>query len=302
MRLRSHTARKHFPQLPDDLWCIILDIVLNNLDNTLLYVLYRTRLRLTCKTFAQRSVFYSTLMLHQASIHFVHNFFRNWSIDTTRLHHIHLNECSLTARDQLALSSCTWNISALYIRDCNFGDYFFSLFLSKLNMSRHHHYQFIIYENFGLLSSYQLALLLKRFHTMHMQDNDVNLLIRWQERTWQHTLGNTDTRDYFKKWGYIHAALRELSLPNSGASDARIVSKIDIATGTESLYPSYINRPPSAHFTWNDHSSKLYHSAFTFSDFPLTDIEPPILDNVKVCMRGNVQETNRRTSPRLLCQ
>lgn len=277
----------------------------------MLSVLYRTRLRLTCKTFSQRSVFYKvSLNLLSSSTHFVHHFFQRWSIDTTKLQFLNLIDCSLTARDQLALSSCTWNLSQIYIKNCNMGDYFFSLFLSKLNMSGHEYYDLLVYETLGLLSSYQLARLLKRFHTLH-EDSGARFRLRWQEQT-RPQVAYMYTEDDFRKWAYIYAAARELGLLNGGISQTRVTSEIDIAMGTEeSVYSHYNNRPsrpPSIQFQWNHHVSTLYYhcssvfAGFTFPDLGLTDMEPPILDHVNVCMRGNAKDTNRRMSPRLLCQ
>lgn len=55
MRLRSHTARKHFPALPDDIWTIILDFMTCMASSFTFMWLQRCRLVRTAKCFALTS-------------------------------------------------------------------------------------------------------------------------------------------------------------------------------------------------------------------------------------------------------
>ena len=251
----SHCS--HSPRLPDEVWFIVLNMVVNG-DDTRRSFADRTRLELTCKAFAQRSVFYRRIMeFHATPSRFVDSFFRKLTVDASKLYYLALKDCVLTTRDQLALSSCAWSISHLFVQNCNFDDYYLSLFLSKLDLTAYIDFQFHIFENFGPCASYEFARLLMKFHVAKAEDVEVvevSLRVRWQTKLVDETHAN-----HRRGWDYIHAAMRELSLACAGRREARIRSRIDIGTERNPLCLSYFHKIPMF-VAWNEYSSEMYNS------------------------------------------
>ena len=179
------------------------------------------------------------------------------TVDASKLYYLALKDCVLTTRDQLALSSCAWSISHLFVQNCNFDDYYLSLFLSKLDLTAYIDFQFHIFENFGPCASYEFARLLMKFHVAKAEDVEVvevSLRVRWQTKLVDETHAN-----HRRGWDYIHAAMRELSLACAGRREARIRSRIDIGTERNPLCLSYFHKIPMF-VAWNEYSSEMYNS------------------------------------------
>lgn len=298
MRLRSHTARKHFPQLPDEVWSIVMDTIMNDSDDIEQNFLIWTKLRPTCKAFYQRCTFHShELALQSSCVFTAHRIFKNVSIRTSQLRFLTLKDCIFHHRDQFAFTSCTWHLKGLYIQTCGFEDYYLGLLLSRLTIQPG--MDIFIADVFGPFCGFHLAHLLQRFHR---QKEDARLKVRWQSL-------HKDMSQHLKAERYVLGALHELKDETHGTpqTEVTIRSLIDIASCVRSIHSNYLwDRGP--HAGWTDaqgiqHQCSLYNLHCSSITTPLHILPPPIPPppNVSLILKQET-DSRRRMSSRLMLQ
>ena len=308
MRLRSHTARKHFPQLPDELWLIILNMLINANDTIELSYLFYSRLRRTCKAFNERCTLctkYMTFIF--SSAYSIHRLFNNVTIDTTKVRFLDLKDCILTVRDQFALSSSKWHLQELSIHHCKFADYYLAKLLSCLVIQPWMHIHIV--ETFGLLCGFHLAYLLQDFHRMN--DADSKLLVRWQSNMYEHNVTHVDA------YTYVLAGIKEVwpgNYENTHLTpQTRINTIVDIAGSGQAVRANYLwDRRDELTIVWKsfcgNHSHRSYNVPSDATRFPillLSEMPVPQAPEPKVnlVLKGDNKESEpRRMSSRFMLQ
>lgn len=304
MRLRSHTSRKHFPQLPDELWLIILNMLINATDTVELSYLLYSRLRRTCKAFNERCTLCTEYMTFTFSpAYFIHRLFNNVTIDTSKVCCLYLKDCILTVRDQFALSTCKWHVQELSVHNCKFDDYYLAKLLSCLVIQPHMYLHIV--ETFGVLCGFHLAYLLQDFHCL---TDHGSLVVRWQSNLYEHNVTHVNAYTYVLA-GMKEAIYKTEIFKHTHLTPQTIINTIvDIAGSGLQLHANYL-WDRREHHAWKsffgNHSHKAYHVPSDVIRYPipmLSDMLVPEAPEPKVnlVMKGDKKESETRMSSRLM--